>query len=656
MASTATTRLRLERQGLGENSATWGAPKLNTVLDLVDEAIGGVEAITISGATTTLTSTNYASDQARKPVLVLTGTLAAASSVIVPGVEKLYLVINNCTMGSYTLTIKTAAGAGVSLPTGPQWVYCNATSVFTAMPRLDQLAAAGAILDMGGYRVTNSATPTSSGDLATKGYVDGIALGIDASTALATLTASLTASLALKAPLAAPTFTSGATVGTGTFSVPLGSVGAPTYTFTGDTNTGIYSSGADSVSLVAGGTARATASSSGLGVTGALTISGAASIGSTLGVTGATTLGSTCAITGALTAASVASSGALSGTTLAASGAATLSSTLGVTGAATLSSTLSVTGSVTASSTVNAAGVILGPAGTVGAPSHSFSGDTNTGIRNSAADTLAIVTGGADRFSVDATGIVRAANDLYWETGTNRNIGYSSLVDHAAGNVGVTVFGVEDGGAWTGMAVTNSRTGVLNSQSIEFKTAEGGVSTTTTRQTITKDGYVEIGQASTTTPGYSGSVVTGHAFWPAGRVFHSQDAFSNWNMNADGTLINFARSGTTVGSIGVTTTATSYNTSSDYRLKTDLEPLTGALDRVAKLKPIRFRFKSEKPNAKKIDGFLAHEVQQMVPEAVTGDKDGAEMQGLDKSRIVPLLVAAAQELLVRVEALEKKAK
>jgi len=623
MASTATTRLRLEKQALGENSATWGAPKLNTVLDLVDEAIGGVESVAIAGATTTLTSTNYASDQSRNAALVLTGTLAAASEIIVPNVEKLYLAVNNTT-GSYSLTIKTAAGTGYALRSGPNWVYCDAVNVSGAVPRLDQAPLATASVDVNSQRVTNLGTPSASTDAATKAYVD------------AAVSTTPTQNLATSA----------------------GTALAPTYSWATDSNTGLYLVGSDSLGLSAGGTVRATVSSTGLAVAGVLSASGAmtASAGmavtGTLSATGAATLGSTLGVTGALTAASVASSGAVSGTTLSASGATTLSSTLGVTGAATLSGALSVTGSVTASSTVTAAGVILGPAGSVGAPSHSFSGDTNTGIRNSAADTLAIVTGGADRFSVDSAGIVRATGDLYWETGTNRNIGYASLVDHAAGNIGVTTFGVEDGGGWTGMVMTNSRVGSVNSQSIEFKTAEGGISTATTRLAVTKDGYVEVGQTSTVTPGYSGNTTQGSAIYPDGRHFISQPTFSNWNQNADGTLLSICRSGTAVGSIAVTTTTTSFNTSSDYRLKTGVEAMTGAVARLATLQPRRFRFKAQPENAPKTDGFLAHELASVVPSAVTGSKDGPAIQQVDLSKLVPLLVGAVQELAVRVTAAE----
>jgi hypothetical protein len=117
-----------------------------------------------------------------------------------------------------------------------------------------------------------------------------------------------------------------------------------------------------------------------------------------------------------------------------------------------------------------------------------------------------------------------------------------------------------------------------------------------------------------------------------------------------GTLASFRCAANNVGSISVTTTGTTYNTSSDYRLKQNIEPMVGGLTKLVQLKPSAFEFKVE-PGVK-VDGFIAHEVQAVVPQAVTGEKDGEEMQGLDMSKLVPVLVAAVQELSAKVAALE----
>jgi hypothetical protein len=98
-----------------------------------------------------------------------------------------------------------------------------------------------------------------------------------------------------------------------------------------------------------------------------------------------------------------------------------------------------------------------------------------------------------------------------------------------------------------------------------------------------------------------------------------------------------------------------YNTSSDYRLKTDAQPMTGASARVLALKPVNFEWISD---GTRVDGFLAHEAQEVVPECVTGTKDAVgadgkpEYQGIDQSKLVPLLTAALQEALTKIADME----
>lgn len=112
----------------------------------------------------------------------------------------------------------------------------------------------------------------------------------------------------------------------------------------------------------------------------------------------------------------------------------------------------------------------------------------------------------------------------------------------------------------------------------------------------------------------------------------------------------------TEGSIVTTSGAgTAYNVTSDYRVKENVVDLENALDRVNQLHPIRY---NRIGAVEILDGFLAHEVAQVVPEAVTGKKDAVDadgnaiLQGLDHSKLIPLLVAAIQELKQRVEDLE----
>ena len=106
-----------------------------------------------------------------------------------------------------------------------------------------------------------------------------------------------------------------------------------------------------------------------------------------------------------------------------------------------------------------------------------------------------------------------------------------------------------------------------------------------------------------------------------------------------------------VGSIRSHGSATQYNTSSDYRLKENAVSITDGIERLKTLKPYRFNFK-EDPSIT-VDGFFAHEVTA-VPEAISGEKDGEEMQGMDYGRITPLLTAALQEAIAEIETLKAK--
>jgi hypothetical protein len=112
-----------------------------------------------------------------------------------------------------------------------------------------------------------------------------------------------------------------------------------------------------------------------------------------------------------------------------------------------------------------------------------------------------------------------------------------------------------------------------------------------------------------------------------------------------------------IGSITQNSAGTvSYNTSSDYRLKENVVDLTGATERLKQIPVHRFNFITKSNTT--VDGFLAHEVQDIVPEAITGTKDevdadgNAVYQGIDQSKLVPLLVATIQELEARIAALE----
>lgn len=116
--------------------------------------------------------------------------------------------------------------------------------------------------------------------------------------------------------------------------------------------------------------------------------------------------------------------------------------------------------------------------------------------------------------------------------------------------------------------------------------------------------------------------------------------------------ITFRYNGTTVGRITQTTSATSYVTSSDYRLKEDVLPMARALDKIAQLKPVTYKWKVDGSNGQ---GFIAHELQAVVPDCVVGEKDAVDAdgnpvyQGIDTSFLVATLTCAIQELKAELD-------
>ena len=134
---------------------------------------------------------------------------------------------------------------------------------------------------------------------------------------------------------------------------------------------------------------------------------------------------------------------------------------------------------------------------------------------------------------------------------------------------------------------------------------------------------------------------------------------SNSGSSVDNNALAFYQGTAKVGSIVIRTSDTLYSTTSDYRLKENKENISDAIERVKALKPVKFNWISE-PNQPKVDGFYAHELAEVVPEAVTGEKDALDYennpnyQSIDQSKIVPLLSAALQQAIDKIELLEQR--
>jgi len=185
---------------------------------------------------------------------------------------------------------------------------------------------------------------------------------------------------------------------------------------------------------------------------------------------------------------------------------------------------------------------------------------------------------------------------------------------------------------------------------------------TSIRMRIDPFGHVLIGCSNTDSNNSTGLRLFNNGAIHATRS--SEYSYVGRRSDSDGGLFLFRRDSSNVGSISVNSSSTAYNTSSDYRLKENQTAITDGITRLKTLKPYRFNWKVD-PDTK-VDGFFAHEVTA-VPEAISGTKDAVATedseeakkgdpiyQQIDQSKLVPLLTAALQEAVAKIETLETK--
>ena len=309
-------------------------------------------------------------------------------------------------------------------------------------------------------------------------------------------------------------------------------------------------------------------------------------------------------------------------------------------------------GRASPSSALDVNGVATFSAGSVSAPAITTTGDTNTGIFFPAADTIAFSEGGTEVARFDSAGNLGI--------GTTTPDDKLKVVTSNGGGIRVgdgTVNALLGTGAGpVGRLYTITNHGfIFGTNDIERMRLNAGgdfcVGTTSAagKATIQWNGATQSGLVTrSTSETYSGSPI----------VFRN---------SSDGTS----------GFIGQGTSSVSYNTSSDYRLKENITPMIGALGIVSLLKPVTYTWKVDGSSGQ---GFIAHELQAVVPDCVSGEKDAVEIidkfdeqgnkigtkevpkyQGVDTSFLVATLTAAIQEqtaiindLKARIETLEAK--
>ena len=316
------------------------------------------------------------------------------------------------------------------------------------------------------------------------------------------------------------------------------------------------------------------------------------------------------------------------------------------------------------------------------------SGDTDTIIAFDTANTVRVVTAGSEAMRIESNGrmaigktsatakldidstalnAVQASATQGYSLFNGRSSGAGARIgiNAADASSGIVIAGYND--AQTGYTPLNY---LADHHKFKIGSSE--------KVRITDNGNLFINtQSSLFSGNHMLEMYTSNAANDSGIVIKHRDATGVTNVNAQ-VFVNNA--GSAVGSIKMNSSSTTYNTSSDYRLKENVTDVTDGITRVKQLAPKRFNFIVNPDTT--VDGFIAHEVQDVIPEAISGTKDAMrdeeyevtpavldddgnvvteavigtrsvpDYQGIDQSKLVPLLTAALQEAIAKIETLE----
>jgi hypothetical protein len=291
--------------------------------------------------------------------------------------------------------------------------------------------------------------------------------------------------------------------------------------------------------------------------------------------------------------------------------------------------------------------VIVADAGANWGTNNLTVGRNGSTIGGLAENLICDITGASVQFVYDGS-----TWEVYAQIGGNGGTvvtldGVQTLTNKTFGNSTTFSAGTVSAPAITTSGDTN--TGIFFPAADTIAFAEGGVEA----MRLDASGNLLVGTTSAA-PSIATGVQVQSSDW-ASQFYTTAIAGSGLCLSArrnnNGVVAGFLFNGPTfasaVGNISITASATAYNTSSDYRLKEQVQPMTGALAKVAALKPCIYKWKVDGSNG---EGFIAHELAEIVPDCVTGEKDAVDAkgkpayQGIDTSFLVATLTAAIQEL------------
>ena len=484
--------------------------------------------------------------------------------------------------------------------------------------------------------------------------------------------------------------------------VPLGAAATPSITFTGDTNTGIYSPGADQLAISTGGTQRINIEADGdinidsggvfydatnnrLGI-------GTSSPSQQLHIASANTSTSGTIFTSDSGGRGVLITSPYIGNAVGKIGISGTDAALALGSGSSNTTALYIDTSqrvgIGTTSPVDPLHVIGSSSGGLfegsvqGVVTVKKTGTNGVSLISPAAGVLQIYdnNGSAERARIDSSGrllvgtstsasgagqgtgtIVQANGSFYAYEGTN-----------TGGHGGAIAFGTNSNNTFSPMAqikgsLTNSPGTEQQGDLLFFTRPTGSAGQALTERMRISNGGNLLVNRTAQTAGERFAVYTDVTssntayFWygqtdDRANVICRHDRSIGGNVGVQIAFLN--QTGSNVGQISSTGSATTYTTSSDYRLKENVVPLTNAINRFNQLQVYRFNFIADSETV--VDGFIAHEVQSIVPEAIVGEKDAVNQdgsmkpQGIDQSKLVPLLTAALQEAVAEIKALKDR--
>ena len=645
MPSTYSTNLRFELMATGEKSGTWGTISNTNIGTLIEQAISGVASVTHDdSASYSLTTGNGTSDEARNAVVVVTGTLTAARNLVVPSVDKLY-VIKNSTSGGFNITVKTSAGTGVVVENGnTKVVFCDATNVEEAITEVDLNKLTASLLEVDNLKLdgnTISSTdtngditldPNGTGKVNVVGELEADSLDIDGN---GTIDGTLTITTADNNPQLIIK------------STDADANDGPIFDLVRDSASPADNDAIGSIRWKADDSAANETQYADIRVFTDDVTDGTEDVNFTLrGILNGTLVSRL-----AFNASEMVindSSNNVDFRVESDSDTHMLFVDAGNNRAGIKENapddTFDVDGTILS-------GVAATTGGPVFAQRYARNGPVGTG------DYLGIISShaGSGAFKIGYGLMATSSQD------------HASSYDNFSGGRSAVEFNqstinfrndTSDSSTTVGSAVTTQQLLQLDRSEATFNEDGNNIdfrveSNANTHMLFVDASGESVSLGTSNATAAQSNIAGGLSYKPAAQLevssLTTQAAF--FNRTDSGNLIGFLRAGSSVGAISVTASGTTYHTTSDRRLKENIEPLV-ATDKLMAMNPVSYTWKAF-PDEPRSMGFIAQEMAEVMPEAVSTNEHNG-MMSMDYGRITPILVAALQESNKKIEQLEAR--